>query len=77
MSHAPIFPEVSNCEAMRDYFEWFVQAGRGREKVVLDKRGLGFLVLPQHMDKDIGLCLPPTDETDNPDLHKVYVRATF
>jgi len=77
MSHVPTFPEVSNCEAMRDYFAWFVQVGRGKEKVVLDQRGLSFLVLPQYVGKDIGLCLPPTDETDNPVLHKVYLRATF
>jgi len=44
---------------------------------MLDNRGLGFPVLPQYVGKDIGLCLPPPDETDSRDLHKVYLRATF
>ena len=74
---SPCFPEIANCEAMRDYFDWHVQNGRGKDKAVLDKRGLGFLVFPQYLEKDIGLCLPPADETQNPDLNKVFVRATF
>ena len=44
---------------------------------MLDQRGLSYLVLPQYVGKDIGLCLPPHDETDNPVLHKVYLRPTF
>ena len=77
MSHAPTFPEVATCQTMYDYFAWFVQTGRGADRATLDQRGLSFLVLPQYVGKDIGLCLPPPDETDNPVLHKVYLRATF
>lgn len=77
MSHAPTFPEVANCQTMYDYFAWFVQTGRGADRAMLDQRGLSYLVLPQYVGKDIGLCLPPPDETDNPVLHKVYLRPTF
>ena len=77
MTHAPTFPEVANCQTMYDYFAWFVQTGRGADRAMLDQRGLSFLVLPQYVGKDIGLCLPPPDETDNPVLHKVYLRPTF
>ena len=27
---SPCFPEIANCEAMRDYFDWHVQNGRGK-----------------------------------------------
>lgn len=77
MSHAPTFPEIASCQTMYDYFAWFVENGRGQDRAVLDNRGLSYLVLPQYVGKDIGLCLPPPDETDNRDLHKVYLRATF
>lgn len=77
MNHAPTFPEVATCQTMYDYFAWFVQTGRGADRATLDQRGLSFLVLPQYVGKDIGLCLPPHDETDNPVQHKVYLRATF
>lgn len=77
MTHTPTFPETANCQTVYDYFAWFVENGRGADRATLDQRGLSYLVLPQYVGKDIGLCLPPHDETDNPVLHKVYLRPTF
>lgn len=44
---------------------------------MLDQRGLGFLVQPQFVGKPIGLCLPPPEESDNAEMHKVFVRPIF
>lgn len=60
-------------ERLRDYCEWHVQNGRGKEVVVLDRRGLSFLE-PKHFDS-VTIGLPPDDE-----MHgggKVFVRAVF
>lgn len=77
MSLALTFPDIANCQTMHDYFAWFVKAGRGTDKVMLDQRGLGFLVQPQFVGKPIGLCLPPPDEFENAEMHQVFVRPVF
>jgi len=71
------FPETATCQALADYFTWFVKAGRGTDKVMLDQRGLGFLVKPEFVGKPIGLCLPPSDEFENAEMHQVFVRPVF
>jgi hypothetical protein len=72
-----IFPATATCQEMADYFAWFVKVGRGTDKAMLDQRGLGHLVQPHFVGKPIGLCLPPAEEADNAEMHKVFVRPTF
>ena len=77
MSLTQTFPETATCKALADYFTWFVKAGRGTDKAMLDQRGLGFLVKPEFVGKPIGLCLPPPDEFENAEMHQVFVRPVF
>ena len=77
MSLAPTFPATATCQAMADYFAWFVKAGRGTDLAMLDQRGLGYLIKPEFVGKPIGLCLPPPDEFENAEMHQVFVRPTF
>lgn len=60
-------------ERLRDYCQWHLEMGRGKNIVTLDRRGLVFLE-PKHHD-NIAIGLPPDDE-----MHgggKVFVRAVF
>lgn len=77
MTLTQTFPETATCQAMADYFTWFVKAGRGTDKAMLDQRGLGHLVKPEFVGKPIGLCLPPPDEFENAEMHQVFVRPVF
>ena len=64
-------------EQLRDYFQWFVETGRGEYVAAIDPRGLGYLVQPQFEGKALGIAVPPIESTDNPELHKVFLRVVF
>lgn len=65
--------QAATAERLRDYFEWHVQNGRGKEVVALDRRGLSFLE-PKHF-VNVTIGLPPDDEMHGDG--KVFVRAVF
>ena len=71
------FPLSATCEQLRDFFDWHVQCGYGTHTVMLDRRGLEYLVQPEKVGKDIGLTLPTEGESANPEQHIIYLRAAF
>ena len=77
MSLTQTFPATATCQAMADYFTWLVNTGRGTDKAMLDQRGLGYLIKPEFVGKQIGLCLPTPDEFENAEMHQVFVRPVF
>lgn len=56
----PTGPQGFTAEQARDYFEWHVQCGRGKDIVALDRRGLDYL-LEKHLPTR-GLTAPPEEE---------------
>lgn len=53
-------PQGITVEQARDYFEWHVQCGRGKDIAALDRRGLEHL-LDKHLPTR-GFCTPPVEE---------------
>ena len=72
-----MIPTPATCEQLRDFFEWHVQTGHAKDVVMLDKRGMEYMVRPHHLGAEIGLALPAEGESGNPDLHQIYLRAAF
>lgn len=68
-------PMHADCETLRDYFEWHVQNGRGKQKPVIDRRGLAHFHPEKH--ETVGVGIPPSDETFNPATGRVFVRMVF
>ena len=64
-------------EQLRDYFQWFVETGRGHYVAAIDPRGLGYLVQPEFEGKALGITTPPIEATDNPELQTVFLRMVF
>ena len=72
-----MIPSPSTVEQLRDFFEWHVQQGMGNNAVMLDKRGLEYLVQPKYVGQPIGLVLPTDGESANNDAKQIFLRATF
>lgn len=70
-------PAIVTCTNLRDYFDAHVQAGRGNFASVFDRRGLSYLVYPQYLTREIGVCLPPIENTYNTQEGIVYLGSTF
>lgn len=70
-------PEAMSCQDLYDHLGHYIKRGRGGFKVMLDNRGLGFLLLPEHAKREIGVCLPPPGEAASLLQLKVFVRAAF
>ena len=72
-----MIPAPATVEQLRDFFQWHVETGMGKHTVMIDKRGMEYLVRPHHLGAEIGLALPAEGESGNPDLHQIYLRAAF
>lgn len=68
-------PQPITVETLRDYLEWHVQNGRGRFKVMIDRRGLMYLTTGKH-DR-LGAGIPHHDDTYDDKAGKVFIRVVI
>lgn len=71
------YPSIATYKQLRDHFDEQVMNGKGDLPVVLDRRGLSNLVLPQYLKRDIGVCLPPDESNNTNQSTKGYLGCTF
>lgn len=68
-------PSAVSMEQLRDYCDFHINNGRGKQPAMVDQRGLGFLQPKHHAN--VALGIPPDGEMHDPATGRCFVRAVF